>query len=255
MQAGRGVPLLTHRGRQGGVIPGWRERAGSSVHSPPMRFKMAPSLLAADFGHLADEIARIESGADLLHLDVMDGHFVPNVSFGMPVIAAIRKFSRLVFDCHLMTSNPTAYLPELAEAGADLITIHIEAVTDPTDAASAARNHGLGFGLVVSPPTPWAAIEPFAELCDMVLVMSVHPGFGGQAFLPETLDKVESARKWVDSHGLSTDIQIDGGITADTAPLARDAGANVFVAGSAVFGTADPGLALEELRRTIEGAQ
>ena len=147
--------MLTHRGRQGGVIPGWRERAGSSVHSPPMRFKMAPSLLAADFGHLADEIARIESGADLLHLDVMDGHFVPNVSFGMPVIAAIRKSSRLVFDCHLMTSNPTAYLPELAEAGADLITIHIEAVTDPTDAASAASSPASRALIAFSAPRAW----------------------------------------------------------------------------------------------------
>lgn len=221
---------------------------------PAMRYKLAPSLLAADFGRLAEEIASVEAGSDLLHLDIMDGHFVPNVSFGMPVIASIRKSSALVFDCHLMTSNPTAYLPQLAEAGADLITLHIEAVPDPTAAAAAARGLGLGFGLVISPPTPWAAIEPYAEMSDMLLVMSVNPGFGGQAFMPEILHKVESARKWVDSHGVDTDIQIDGGITAETAPLARDAGANVFVAGSAVFRAADPALALEELRRTIEGA-
>ncbi len=226
---------------------------GSWVHFPPMRYKLAPSLLAADFSRLGEQIEAIENGADLLHLDVMDGHFVPNISFGLPVIESIRKTTDLTFDCHLMTANPTAYLSELAEAGANLVTMHIEAVPDPTAAAAACSSLGLEFGLVISPPTPWEAIEPFAELAKMLLIMSVEPGFGGQSFMAEVLSKVEAARMWVDSHGLGTDIQIDGGITTTTAPQARDAGANVFVAGSAVFGAADPGAALWELRKTIEG--
>lgn len=216
-------------------------------------YKIAPSLLAADFSRLGEQIAAIEDAADLLHLDVMDGHFVPNVSFGMPVISSLRAGTELTFDCHLMTTNPGAFLPELAEAGADLVTIHIEAVTDPTDVSALARENQLRFGLVVSPPTPWAAIEPFAEMCDLLLIMSVNPGFGGQDFISEVLDKVHLARKWVDSHGLETDIQVDGGITPKTAPLARDAGANVFVAGSAVFGSPDPKAAIIELRRILEG--
>jgi len=218
-------------------------------------YKIAPSLLAADFARLGEEVASIEDAADLLHLDVMDGHFVPNLTFGMPVISALRSLSRLVFDCHLMTTNPDAYIPELAEAGGDLITVHIEAVSDPTSVASRARNHGLDFGLVISPPTPWSAIEPFADLCDLILIMSVHPGFGGQSFIPEVLEKVSLARKWVDSQGVETDIQIDGGITTETAPRARDAGANVFVAGTAVFGQANPREAINELRQVLEGAE
>ncbi|GIU93422.1 MAG: ribulose-phosphate 3-epimerase [Acidimicrobiia bacterium] len=216
-------------------------------------FKIAPSLLAADFSRLAEVVAEVEPHSDLLHLDVMDGHFVPNISFGMPVISSLRPHSRLVFDCHLMTTNPGAYLAELASAGADLVTVHIEAVPDPTAIARKARASGLGFGLVLSPPTPWKAVEPFAELCDLVLIMSVHPGFGGQRFMGEVLTKVESARKWVDTHGLAVDIQIDGGINPETAPLARDAGANVFVAGTAIFGSPDPGRAALELRKVIEG--
>jgi ribulose-phosphate 3-epimerase len=140
-----------------------------------------------------------------------------------------------------------------AELGVDMVSIHVEAVTDPTRAAAKARELGLGFGAVVSPPTPWEALEPFAELCDMVVIMSVHPGFGGQSFMSEVMPKVERARKWVDSHGLPTDIQIDGGITLRTAPAARDAGANVFVAGTAVFGGGDPAAAVEQLRSVIEG--
>ena len=213
--------------------------------------KIAPSLLAADFSRLADEVATLGSAADLLHLDVMDGHFVPNLTFGMPVIAALRPHTDLRFDCHLMTTNPMAYLPDLAAAGANIVTIHLEAAPDPRPAAHSARELGLEFGVVVSPPTPWTAMEPFVELCDMVLVMSVHPGFGGQSFLPEVLGKVEALRKFVDSQGLTTDIQIDGGISTATARSARDAGANVFVAGTAVFGRSDRQEAIEELRRVI----
>jgi ribulose-phosphate 3-epimerase len=223
-------------------------------YTRPVQYRIAPSLLAADFTRLGAEIGRIASAVDMLHLDIMDGHFVPNISFGMPIIRAVRPLTDITFDCHIMTSNPTTYLPELAEIGVDLVTIHIEAITNPTGAASQARELGLGFGVVISPPTPWQAIEPYAELCDMVVVMSVNPGFGGQAFMPEVLSKVEEARKWVDSHGLHTDIQIDGGVTADNVATARDAGANVFVAGTAVFGSEDPAGAVGHLRSVIEGS-
>ncbi|MDP3984130.1 MAG: ribulose-phosphate 3-epimerase [Acidimicrobiia bacterium] len=216
-------------------------------------YRIAPSLLAADFAYLADQVGAIEAEADMLHLDVMDGHFVPNLSFGLPVIASLRPHSSLVFDCHLMTTNPDVFLPELAQAGVDLVTMHIEAVPDPTEAAKLAAEQGLRFGLVLSPPTPFAAVEPFMELCDLLLVMSVQPGFGGQKFDHTVLPKVEAARNWIESHGLDADIQIDGGISTTTAPVARDAGANVFVAGTAVFGTPNPTEAIRQLRRIVEG--
>ena len=220
-----------------------------STPRPPAR--IAPSLLAADFARLADEVARIEPHVDLLHVDVMDGHFVPNLSFGMPVIESLRAATALYFDCHLMVTNPVSLFRPLKAAGADLVTVHIEVQPDPTAAAEAAREAGLEFGLVIDPPTPFGAVAPFVELCDLLLVMSVHPGFGGQAFIPEVLPKVEAARKWVDSHGLDADIEIDGGITPATAGPARRAGADVLVAGTAIFRSPDPVAAVEELRAAI----
>jgi ribulose-phosphate 3-epimerase len=214
--------------------------------------KIAPSLLAADFARLGEELARVEPVVEWLHLDVMDGHFVPNLSFGIPVIAALREKSDLFFDCHLMTTNPDAFLPELAEAGADLVTMHIEAIPDPTAALRRARAIDLDFGLVINPGTPVAAVEPFLELIDVVLVMSVEPGFGGQQFIPEVLGKVEKLRETVENHDLSADIEIDGGITSANIGRAAEAGANVFVAGTAIFGAEDPVDAVTELRRTIE---
>lgn len=213
-----------------------------------MDLKIAPSLLAADFSRLSDEVESLGGEADLLHLDVMDGHFVPNITFGMPVIASLRPVTDLRFDCHIMTTNPTVYLEELVQAGADMITIHLEAVPDPTRAFAEAAAIGVDFGVVISPHTPFEAMEPWIEASRMVLIMSVHPGFGGQSFIPEVLQKVEQARKWVDSHGLTTDVQIDGGITTETAPQAVAAGANVLVAGSAVFGKDDPAAAIRSLR-------
>ncbi len=218
-----------------------------------MRYLLAPSLLAADFARLGDEIGRIASEVDLLHLDIMDGHFVPNLSFGPPVVEAIRDHTALPFDCHLMVTNPEELVEPLRAAGANLITVHIEAVPDPTSLADTVRAAGLRFGVVLSPGTPWYAAEPFAELCDLLVVMSVEPGFGGQEFLPEVLPKIELARKWVDSHGLATDIEVDGGVTEATARSARDAGANVFVAGTWVFRSPDPAGAARRLRDVIEG--
>jgi len=216
--------------------------------------RIAPSILAADFARLGEQIAAVEAVSDLLHIDVMDGHFVPNLSLGIPVIASLRRVSGLYFDCHLMTTNPDAYFDELRAAGADLVSVHIEAIPDPTGAAARARAAGLDFGLVLNPATPFAAVAPFLELCDLLLVMSVEPGFGGQAFLPEVLPKIEAARNMVDSEGLEADIQIDGGVTVATAPVARRAGADLFVAGSAVFGREDPAGAVKELRTAIEAA-
>lgn len=214
--------------------------------------RIAPSLLAADFARLGEQVSKVAHQVDSLHLDVMDGHFVPNISFGMPVISSLRRESDLFFDCHLMTTNPDAYISELAEAGADLLTMHIEAVPDPTQAARRTREAGISFGLVINPATPFEAVAPFLELSDLLLVMSVEPGFGGQHFMPEVLGKVTAAREWVESHDLDVDIQIDGGITPLTAPRAREAGANVFVAGTAIFGSPDPAGAADELRRAIE---
>jgi len=224
-----------------------------SLYPGAMPVKIAPSLLAADLARLADEVARVEAHVDLLHIDVMDGHFVPNLTFGMPVIASLRATTNLYFDCHLMVSNPISLFEPLAEAGANLVTVHIEVHPDPTRAAAAARDAGLEFGLVLSPPTPFDAIVPYVELCDLILVMSVDPGFGGQAFIPDVLAKVEAARNLVDSEGLRADIEIDGGIDPVNAPLARDAGADVIVAGTAIFGTPDPVEAVERLRSAVNG--
>jgi len=214
--------------------------------------RIAPSILAADFARLGEEIRRVEPVIDLLHIDVMDGHFVPNVSLGFPVIASIRSVTDLPFDCHMMTTNPDAYLELLRASGGDLVTVHLEVFPDPIAVAGQARAAGLRFGLVLNPPTPYEAVEPYIELCDMVVIMSVHAGFGGQSFMAETMSKVERVRKYVDSAGLSTDIEVDGGIDPQTVGVARAAGADVFVAGTSVFRAPDPIAAVAELRSAIE---
>ncbi|MDJ0924577.1 MAG: ribulose-phosphate 3-epimerase [Acidimicrobiia bacterium] len=215
------------------------------------RSLIAPSILAADFARLGEEVEVVAPYIDMLHVDVMDGHFVPNISLGIPVIESLRPVTDLKFDCHLMMLNPDFYFPALKQAGADLVTVHIEVFPNPTEAAKAARSEGLEFGLVLNPPTPFEALEPFVELCDMIVVMSVNPGFGGQAFIADTMRKVELARNLVESHGLLTDIEVDGGIGPENIDRARDAGANVFVAGSSVFRAKDPVGAVQELRAKI----
>lgn len=194
----------------------------------------------------------VEDGVEWLHLDVMDGHFVPNISFGIPVISSVRAVTDLYFDVHIMTTNPADYVTELSEAGANLLTMHIEAIPDPGEAAAKVVSAGLDFGLVVNPGTPMAAIEPFLEECAVVVVMAVEPGFGGQSFDERALPKLETARKWVEDRGLSTDIQLDGGVTPENARAIVDAGATVLVAGSSIFGADDPRRAVSEIRRAVE---
>jgi len=213
--------------------------------------RIAPSILAADFGHLADEVDRIEPHVDMLHVDVMDGHFVPNITIGTPVISALRTITDLPLDCHLMTLNPDFYFEDLKAAGADIVTVHIEVFPDPTPVVAMARDMGLGIGLAVNPPTPYEAVEPFIELADMILIMSVNPGFGGQRFMGDVLPKLERVRKFIDSAGLPTDIEIDGGIGPDTIRSAREAGAEVFVAGTSVFRAPDPVAAVRDMKAAI----
>jgi len=214
--------------------------------------RIAPSILAADFARLGEEVKAVEEVVDMLHIDVMDGHFVPNISIGIPVIRSLRAVTDLPFDCHLMTTNPDVYFEPLAEAGATGVTVHLEVFPDPTEVARQARQAGLGFGIVVNPATPYEAMDPFVELCDMVLVMSVNPGFGGQSFIPEVLTKIERAREVIDSRGLDVDVEIDGGIGPDTIGRARQAGVDVFVVGSAIFRQPDPAGAVAALREVID---
>lgn len=211
--------------------------------------KISPSVLACDFTRLGEEVADIErAGADMVHLDVMDGRFVTNISFGLPVIEALRKKSKMFFDVHLMIVEPELYAKRFIEAGADLVTFHYEATEKPGELLDAIRENGAKAAISIKPNTPADVIFPYLEKCDMVLVMTVEPGYGGQALILETLDKVKAIREEITRRGLSVDIQVDGGITAANAKNAIAAGANVLVAGSSVFKAADRKSAIDSLR-------
>lgn len=209
--------------------------------------KIAPSILSADFASLADDVERVGEEADLLHVDVMDGHFVPNLTLGPPVVKSLRKCTELFLDCHLMVDNPGVLLADFANAGADRCIVHVE-LGDPRPLFDELRRLDVGVGLTLSPDTPVDAVLPYLTEIDLLLVMSVRPGFGGQAFIPEVLDKVRAARSAIDEQGLPVEIEIDGGINVQTAPSAAAAGVDILVAGSAVFHADDPATAARDIR-------
>lgn len=197
---------------------------------------LAPSMLSADFKELGNEIQAIEEhGAKYLHFDVMDGIFVPSISFGMPVLKSIRSGTNLVCDVHLMITEPIRYVEDFANAGADLITIHLEACEDVDATIDKIRECGCKVGISIKPKTPVSAMEPYLEKVDMILIMSVEPGFGGQKFIPESLEKIAQTKRMLDEKGLDVDIQVDGGIYTHNVEEVLKAGANIIVAGSAIF--------------------
>lgn len=212
--------------------------------------KIAPSVLSADFAKMGEEIKSVEqAGADVIHLDVMDGVFVPNITFGIKMVADVRRITSLPLDCHLMIVHPEKYVKDFAKAGADYITVHYEACGENLkDTLLFIKENNVKCGLVINPDTSVEKVENLIPLCDMVLVMSVFPGFGGQKFIADVLDKCRAIRKIIDENNLDCLLEIDGGINADTAKSAREAGCDVLVAGSAVFGASDRVAAISSVR-------
>ncbi|MGZ4965556.1 MAG: ribulose-phosphate 3-epimerase [Chthoniobacterales bacterium] len=212
---------------------------------------IAPSILAADFSRLADEVRAIENaGADWIHCDIMDGHFVDNISFGPALVKTVRGLTSLPLDVHLMIEHPDHYAPRFAEAGANSITVHVEpeAKHDVAKTLRAIREAGCRAGLSLNPATPFAAVEPHLSEIDLLLVMTVHPGFGGQAFRPEMMEKVQAARAWKESNKSSLHIEVDGGINAETGALSIKSGATVLVAGTSIFHAPDYSATIREMR-------
>lgn len=215
--------------------------------------KIAPSILAADYANFASELKRIEeTSAEYVHIDIMDGQFVPNITFGADVVVSMRKHSKLVFDCHLMVVNPERFVDAFAQAGADIMTIHAESTLHIHGALQKIKKAGMKAGVVINPGTPVSAIEPVLSLVDQVLIMTVNPGFGGQAFIPEMLEKVQKVAKIRDEKGYDFDIEVDGGVDNKTIKACYQAGANVFVAGSYLFKATDLAAQVETLRVALD---
>ena len=212
--------------------------------------KLAPSILSADFARLGEQIAEVtRAGADYIHVDVMDGHFVPNITIGAPVVASIRRVTGLPLDVHLMIEHPERYISDFINAGADIITVHVEASPHLLSTIQAIKEQGVKAGVSLNPPTPLSAVDKFIHHVDLVLVMSVNPGFGGQSFIPETLPRIANMRKILDNRKPGIELEVDGGINADNAPDIVEAGADVLVAGNSIF-RAEEGIsgAIQRLR-------
>ena len=220
-----------------------------------LEHKIAPSILSADFACLGEEVRRVEeAGADLIHFDVMDGHFVPNLSIGVPVLKSLRKITRLPLDAHLMISKPTRYLRTFIEAGANSISVHAEVCDDLPGIAARIHELGARASVAINPETPVERALAAAEHLDMILVMSVHPGFGGQSFIAESLEKLRAVRRELERRGLKVDVEVDGGIKIDNIRAAAEAGANVFVSGSGIFGHENYRTIIADMRERVARA-